>query len=228
MSGNGYLQLVFYVVVLIGAREAAGCLHGADLRRPAVAAEPHRRPVRARHLSCVRHRCVEGVRWVGYTVALLMFNLLGGLAVYGLQRLQASLPLNPAGMGAVSPDSSFNTAISFMTNTNWQGYGGESTMSYLSQMAGLGVQNFLSAATGMVVVIALMRGLARQSASDDRQFLGRYDAQRALHPAAAVVRARAGAGVARRRADVFRLSDRAAGRIGRIRQGASSTPPASR
>jgi K+-transporting ATPase ATPase A chain len=85
--------------------------------------------------------------------------------VYGLQRLQALLPLNPAGMSAVSPDSSFNTAVSFMTNTNWQGYGGESTMSYLSQMAGLGVQNFVSAATGIAVVIALARGLARQSAS---------------------------------------------------------------
>ena len=76
--------------------------------------------------------------WIEYAVALLVFNLLGGLAVYGLQRLQAHLPFNPAAMGAVSPDSSFNTAISFMTNTNWQGYGGESTMSYLTQMAGAG------------------------------------------------------------------------------------------
>jgi K+-transporting ATPase ATPase A chain len=101
--------------------------------------------------------------WVQYTVALLVFNLLGALVVYGLQRLQASLPLNPANMAAVSPDSSFNTAISFATNTNWQGYGGESTMSYLTQMLALTVQNFLSAATGMVVVIALIRGFARQS-----------------------------------------------------------------
>jgi len=91
-----------------------------------------------------------------------VFNLLGGLVVYGLQRLQPYLPFNPQGFGAVSPDSSFNTAISFVTNTNWQGYGGESTMSYLTQMAGLAVQNFLSAATGMVVVIALIRAFARQ------------------------------------------------------------------
>ena len=75
--------------------------------------------------------------WIEYAIALLVFNLLGGLAVYGLQRLQVHLPFNPAAMGAVSPDSSFNTAISFMTNTNWQGYGGESTMSYLTQMAAL-------------------------------------------------------------------------------------------
>jgi K+-transporting ATPase ATPase A chain len=100
---------------------------------------------------------------VQYTVALLLFNLLGALVVYGLQRLQGSLPLNPANLSAVSPDSSFNTAISFATNTNWQGYGGESTMSYLTQMLALTVQNFLSAATGMVVVIALIRSFARQS-----------------------------------------------------------------
>ena len=83
------------------------------------------------------------------------------LAVYALQRLQADLPLNPQGMGAVSPDSAFNTAVSFVTNTNWQGYGGESTMSYLTQMLALAVQNFLSAATGIVVAVALVRGFAR-------------------------------------------------------------------
>src|SRR6185369_13614730 len=83
---------------------------------------------------------------------------------YAFQRLQASLPLNPAGLGPVGADSSFNTAVSFATNTNWQGYGGESTMSYLTQMAALAVQNFVSAATGMAVVIALVRAFARQSA----------------------------------------------------------------
>lgn len=102
--------------------------------------------------------------WLRYTIGLLIFNGLGVLAVYALQRLQASLPLNPAGMPAVTPDSAFNTAISFVTNTNWQGYGGESTMSYLTQMLALTVQNFLSAATGIVVVIALVRGFARHSA----------------------------------------------------------------
>ena len=97
-------------------------------------------------------------------IALLVFNALGALLVYGLQRLQYWLPLNPQHFPAVSPDSSFNTAISFVTNTNWQGYAGESTMSYLTQMAGLAVQNFLSAATGIVVAVALIRGLARHSA----------------------------------------------------------------
>ncbi len=98
-----------------------------------------------------------------YALALLLFNALGVVAVYALQRLQAGLPLNPEHMAAVAPDSAFNTAISFVTNTNWQGYAGESTMGYLVQMLGLTVQNFLSAATGIVVVIALIRGIARHS-----------------------------------------------------------------
>src|SRR5258705_2808497 len=102
--------------------------------------------------------------WKAYALAMLLFNLAGLLAVYALQRIQAVLPLNPAGLGAVSPDSSFNTAVSFATNTNWQGYGGETTMSYLTQMLGLTVQNFLSAATGMAVLVALIRGFARRSA----------------------------------------------------------------
>src|SRR5476649_2900391 len=95
----------------------------------------------------------------------MVFNVLGILVVYAIQRFQATLPLNPMAMAAVSPDSSFNTAVSFATNTNWQGYGGEATMSYLTQMAALAVQNFLSAATGMVVVIALIRGFARHTAT---------------------------------------------------------------
>ncbi|KMW44575.1 potassium-transporting ATPase subunit KdpA [Ralstonia insidiosa] len=102
--------------------------------------------------------------WKRYAVAVIVVNVLGALAVYALQRLQQWLPLNPQSFGAVTPDSSFNTAVSFVTNTNWQGYSGESTMSYLTQMLGLAVQNFLSAATGIAVVIALIRGFARHSA----------------------------------------------------------------
>jgi K+-transporting ATPase ATPase A chain len=104
----------------------------------------------------------EDMDWKRYLWATLWFNLIGFAAVYALQRLQGALPLNPQKMGAVSADSSFNTAVSFVTNTNWQGYGGESTMSYLTQMLGLSVQNFVSAATGMAVLIALTRGFARR------------------------------------------------------------------
>ncbi|MBX7166416.1 MAG: potassium-transporting ATPase subunit KdpA [Pirellulales bacterium] len=104
------------------------------------------------------------MRWQTYTIALLAFNLLGFVAVYALQRLQGSLPLNPQGLPGVPPDSSFNTAVSFATNTNWQGYGGEVTMSYLTQMLGLTVQNFVSAASGMAVLVGLIRGLRRRPA----------------------------------------------------------------
>src|SRR5450830_837283 len=101
--------------------------------------------------------------WKQYALAMLLFNIVGMFVVYALQRLQLWLPLNPAGMANVSADSSFNTAVSFVSNTNWQGYVGESTMSYLTQMLGLSVQNFFSAATGMAVVIALIRGFARHT-----------------------------------------------------------------
>jgi K+-transporting ATPase ATPase A chain len=105
----------------------------------------------------------QEMRWTQYAMAMLWFSLLGVLALYGLQRFQDLLPLNPQGFGAITPDSSFNTALSFVTNTNWQGYVGETTMSYLTQMLGLSVQNFFSAATGMAVVIALIRGFARHT-----------------------------------------------------------------
>ncbi len=105
----------------------------------------------------------EDQHWTGYAAAMLSFNIAGFLLLYAMQRFQGSLPFNPAAMGAVPPELSFNTAVSFMTNTNWQNYGGESTMSYLVQMAGLTVQNFVSAATGIAVGMALIRGFARAS-----------------------------------------------------------------
>ncbi|SEA71245.1 potassium-transporting ATPase subunit KdpA [Variovorax sp. YR216] len=113
------------------------------------------------------------MHWRSYAIALLAFNTLGALAVYALQRLQAWLPLNPAAMAAVSPDSAFNTAVSFVSNTNWQGYAGESTMSYLTQMLGLAVQNFFSAATGIAVAFALARGFAARS-TDGKGFVGNF------------------------------------------------------
>ncbi|WP_371366804.1 potassium-transporting ATPase subunit KdpA [Pseudomonas sp. QL9] len=109
-------------------------------------------------------RAEDEMGWLPYSLSVLLFNALGVVVVYLLQRLQAVLPLNPQDFGAVTPDSAFNTAISFVTNTNWQGYSGEASMSYLTQMLALAVQNFFSAATGIVVVIALVRGFARHSA----------------------------------------------------------------
>src|SRR5512145_1376102 len=136
---------------------AARPVHRARLRRPALdrLLGPLERGI---YRVCgIRPR--EQMTWKRYALAMLAFNALGLLAVYALQRLQGWLPLGPQGLGPVDPDSAFNTAASFATNTNWQGYAGETTMSYATQMLGLAVQNFASAATGIAVLIALIRGL---------------------------------------------------------------------
>ena len=152
------LQLVVYLVVLMAIAWPMGrwLAAVADGRLPTWL-----KPIVAVERAMYRLAGVdpdESTTWQRYAVALVAFNVLGVVAVYALQRLQGVLPLNPQGMGAVSPDSSLNTAISFVTNTNWQGYGGESTMSHLTQMLALTVQNFFSAATGIAVVWALIRG----------------------------------------------------------------------
>ncbi|WP_343549813.1 potassium-transporting ATPase subunit KdpA [Ralstonia sp.] len=161
------LQLAIYLVVLLVLAKPLGAymtgVFGTDNNRPS----------RTHWLGPVERLFyrVAGVNpqaemgWKRYALAVIVVNVLGALAVYALQRAQQWLPLNPQGFGAITPDSSFNTAISFVSNTNWQGYSGESTMSYLTQMLGLAVQNFLSAATGIAVVIALIRGFARHSAN---------------------------------------------------------------
>ena len=162
MSSSSWGLLALYLVVLLAAswplgiwlaRLSSGKLPGWMLR------------VEAPLYRLAGTSADKSMHWSHYALALLVFNGLGVLAVYALQRLQAGLPLNPAGMVPVSPDSAFNTAISFVTNTNWQGYAGESTMSYLTQMLALSVQNFLSAATGIAVVFALFRGFAARSTS---------------------------------------------------------------
>src|SRR4029079_16725278 len=106
----------------------------------------------------------EEQHWTAYTAAMLIFNLVGLVVLYGFERLQYYLPHNPQGFSGVAPDLAFNTAVSFTTNTNWQAYSGESTMSYFTQMAGLAFHNFTSAATGIVLAVAFIRGIARREA----------------------------------------------------------------
>lgn len=162
MTANGYLQLVLYVVVLLALAKPLGSYMARIFEgQPAVLNTVGGPIERLLYRVCGVDPSKE-MRWMQYALAMLAFNLLGALAVYGLQRLQAYLPFNPQSFAAVSPDSSFNTATSFATNTNWQGYGGETTMSYLSQMAALTIQNFVSAATGIAVLVAMIRGFARQ------------------------------------------------------------------
>jgi potassium-transporting ATPase potassium-binding subunit len=164
MTLNGYLQLLVYVVVLIGLAKPLGWFMARVYQGQGVGLDRVLGPAERLIYRLCGTRADEEMSWKVYTLAMLLFNLAGFLLVYLLQRLQAALPLNPQNLGAVSPDSSFNTAVSFMTNTNWQGYSGEVTMSYLTQMLGLAVQNFVSAATGMAIMAALIRGIARRSA----------------------------------------------------------------
>ncbi|WP_225547012.1 potassium-transporting ATPase subunit KdpA [Chromobacterium violaceum] len=165
MSTPAMLQLGLFLVVLIALAWPLGAYMTRVMQGENIGPARWFAPLERGFYRLAGIKQEEEMGWRGYAVALILFNVLGVAAVYALQRLQGMLPFNPQAMAAVSPDSSFNTAISFVTNTNWQGYGGETTMSYLTQMLGLTVQNFVSAATGAAVVIALIRGFARHSSA---------------------------------------------------------------
>ena len=165
MTGNGYLQLGLYLVVLLACAWPLGRYMARIYQGDIPVFIRWLRPVERIIYRLAGVRGDESMAWTRYSYAVLIFNLLGFLAVFALQRLQDVLPLNPDGMAATTADLAFNTAVSFATNTNWQSYGGESTMSYLTQMLGLSVQNFVSAATGMAVLIALARGFVQREAS---------------------------------------------------------------
>ena len=170
MTGQGLLQLALYVVVLVALVRPLGAYMARVFEGERTFMSPVLGPVER---LIYRVSGVDPLResdWKRYAFGVLLVNLVGLLAVYALQRLQALLPLNPQHLAAVSPESSFNTAVSFATNTNWQGYVGEATMSYLTQMLGLAVQNFLSAASGIAVLIALIRGFTRREASEIGNF----------------------------------------------------------
>ncbi|MFZ2017881.1 MAG: potassium-transporting ATPase subunit KdpA [Methyloceanibacter sp.] len=163
MSLNGWIQIALYFVVLTALAVPLGRYMAQVFGGEWTFLTPMFRPIER---ALYRLAGVDETReqtWITYTVAMLLFNAAGFALVYAILRLQAWLPLNPAGMSAVAPDLSFNTAVSFASNTNWQNYGGESTMSYLSQMIALTTQNFVSAATGIALAVALIRGFARAS-----------------------------------------------------------------
>ncbi|HYN26947.1 MAG TPA: potassium-transporting ATPase subunit KdpA [Burkholderiales bacterium] len=164
MSANGYLQLAVYVAVLLALAKPLGAYMARIYEGQPALLNRFGAPIERLIYRICGVQPDQEMRWTQYALAALWFSLAGFLAVYALQRFQAWLPLNPQGLAAVSPDSSFNTAISFVSNTNWQGYAGEATMSYFTQMLALTVQNFVSAATGMAVLVALFRGFIRQSA----------------------------------------------------------------
>jgi len=163
MTTTGWLQLGFYLLLLLLLVKPLGAYMARVYQGQRKLLDPLLGPLENLLYRAAGIRADEEMDWRAYALAMLLFNALGLGFVYALQRLQGLLPLNPQGFGAVSRDSALNTAISYATNTNWQSYSGETAMSYLTQMLGLTTQSFLSAATGMAVLAALVRGLARRS-----------------------------------------------------------------
>lgn len=163
MTMIGWLQIILYCAIIVALTRPLGWYMTRVFNGEKTFLSPVLRPIEAGiyWISGVDEKREQ--HWLTYTVAMLLFHVGGFLIIYGVMRLQAVLPFNPAGQGAVAPDLSFNTAISFITNTNWQNYGGESTISYLVQMVGLTHQNFLSSATGIALAVALIRGFSRAS-----------------------------------------------------------------
>lgn len=163
MTANGLLQIATFLLALFAIVKPLGWYMARVYQGESFGLDRVLGPVERLIYRLAGVRPDDDMGWKRYAFAVLIFSALGALLLYALQRVQGMLPLNPQSFGAVSADSSFNTAASFVTNTNWQGYSGESTMSYLTQMLGLTVQNFVSAATGMAVLVALIRGVARHT-----------------------------------------------------------------
>jgi K+-transporting ATPase ATPase A chain len=163
MTIYGWLQLIFYIVILVLLVKPLGLYMAKVYQGERTFVTPIFAPLERLTYRLAGINPEEEMDWKVYALAVLLFSVIGYVFLYLLQRLQGFLPLNPTGMSAVSPDSSLNTSVSFVTNTNWQGYGGETTMSYPTQMLGLTVQNFVSAAAGMAILVAFIRGFTRRN-----------------------------------------------------------------
>jgi len=163
MTLNGWLQILLYCGIVLALVKPLGGYMTRVFSGERTLLSPVLVPIERGLYALSGTSEREEQHWTTYAISMLAFNLLGALVLYALLRLQAVLPYNPAGMAAVGPELSFNTAVSFVSNTNWQNYGGESTMSYLTQMAGLTVQNFVSAATGIAIALAFIRAFSRAS-----------------------------------------------------------------
>jgi K+-transporting ATPase ATPase A chain len=161
MTLNGWLQIVVFLLALVLVTPLAGGYMARVFTRQRTWLDPVLRPLERLLYRLTGVDENREMRWTEYAVALLMFGVVSLLVLYAMQRLQAMLPFNPQGFGPVAPALAFNTAVSFTTNTNWQAYGGETTMSYFTQMAGLAYHNFVSAAAGISVAIAFIRGIAQ-------------------------------------------------------------------
>jgi len=170
MTLNGWLQILFFLLAIFLVTPVLGNYMARVFTRQRTWLDPILRPVESLVYRLTGVDEGRDMRWTEYAVALLLFSVVSMVGLYVMQRLQSVLPWNPQGFGAVAPDLAFNTAASFTTNTNWQAYGGETTMSYFTQMAGLAYHNFVSAAAGIAVAIAFIRGIAQR----EKQTIGNF------------------------------------------------------
>ena len=199
MTLNGWLQIGLFLLAILAVTPPLGRFMARVFSRERTWLDPVLRPIERLIYRSTGVDETREMRWTEYAVALLLFSVVSMLVLYVMQRVQQWLPWNPQGFGAVPPDLAFNTAASFTTNTNWQAYSGESTMSYFTQMAGLAYHNFMSAAVGIAVAIAFIRGIAQKEKDTHRQLLGGSGPRPALGAAADLHRRRARARVAGRR-----------------------------
>src|SRR5712692_6353124 len=162
MTLNGWLQIGLFLFAILLVTAPLGRLMTRVFNRERTWLDPVLRPIEHLIYRLTGVDDAREMRWTEYAVAMLLFSVVSMLVLYVMQRVQQWLPWNPQGFGAVAPDLAFNTAASFTTNTNWQAYSGESTMSYFTQMAGLAYHNFASAATGIALAIAFIRGIAQK------------------------------------------------------------------
>jgi K+-transporting ATPase ATPase A chain len=178
MTINGWFQVAFFLLAVLAVTPLLGGFMARVFNREQTWLDPILKPIERLIYRTAGVDDTREMRWTEYAIAILMFSVVSMLVLYVMQRVQHVLPFNPQGLGPVAPDLAFNTAVSFTTNTNWQGYGGETTMSYFTQMAGLAYQNFVSAAVGISVAIAFIRGIAQR----EQETLGNFwvDLTRAL------------------------------------------------
>ena len=201
MTANGWFQIAVFLALILLVTKPMGVFMARVFNRERTFLDPVLRPVERVLYRLTGVDEAHEMRWTEYCASMLLFSVVSMLLLYLMERVQYFLPLNPQKFAAVPQALAFNTAASFTTNTNWQNYSGEVTMSYLTQMAGLAYHNFVSAAVGIALAIAFIRGIARRQMQDHRQLLGGHGARLLVGAAALLHRGSAGAGLAGRGAE---------------------------
>lgn len=196
MTANGWLQILIFLLAVLAVTKPLGVYMARVFNRERTFLDPVLRPIERLIYRVTTVDEAHEMRWTEYAISMLLFSLVPMLVLYLMQRVQGWLPLNPQGFTAVAPDLAFNTAASFTTNTNWQNYSGEVVMSYFTQMAGLAYHNFTSAAVGITLAIAFIRGIARRQKETIGNFWVDMTRSTLWGPAAVLHRRFVAAGVA--------------------------------